>query len=120
MLFWTVIPQQGVPPPSPSSQEWRYLTTDTRGKAYYYIPKSKSYYSEVWFKTDDEFTKEIAVSLSRFNCETGANQLIQINTFRGNELVNAFVYNDSEWGYAEPKLSEPPSFVLLVANERES
>src|SRR5215213_4085057 len=101
-LFSTAVPQQGVLPPSPSSQEWRYLTTDTRGKEYYYIPKSKSYYSEVWFKTDDESTKEIAISLSRFNCESGANRLIQINTFRGKELVNTFVYNDSEWGYAEP------------------
>ena len=96
------IQQEPMPAPSPSGDGWRYLTSDSRGKNYYYLRSSKPYYTEVWFKTDDEVTKEIQISLTRYNCESGADRLIQISSFRGDVLVDSDVYNDSQWEYAYP------------------
>jgi hypothetical protein len=93
--------QEGIAPPNPSSPEWRYLTTSTDGQDYYFLPKSRSYYAEVWFK--DEEAGETKISLKRYDCESGADRLLQVNTFRGNQSVGNSVYKDSEWGYSEPK-----------------
>jgi hypothetical protein len=92
--------QEPVIGPSPSAEGWRYLTTDSRGKNHYYLRSSKPYFTEVWFKTNDDITEEIRISLIRYNCESGTDRLIQISSFRGDVLVNSHVYTDSEWKYA--------------------
>ena len=53
-------------------------------------------------KTIGEITKEVQISLSRFNCDSGGDRLIQISSFRGDVLVDISVHNDSAWSYAYP------------------
>jgi surface-adhesin protein E len=101
--WWTSVYQEPVAAPSPSAEGWQYLTKDTRGKDYYYLRSSRPYFTDVWFKTISEVTKETEISLVRFNCESGADRLIQISSFRGDVLLNSHVYKDSEWGYAYPE-----------------
>jgi hypothetical protein len=100
-LFFSHVPQDGSPSPTPTSSEWRYLATSEAGTNFYFLRRSASaYYPEVWFKSSA--AGEVSVSLRRYNCVSGGYRLLQINTFKANELVNSSVYNDSEWGYSRP------------------
>jgi hypothetical protein len=101
--WWATVLQEPVTAPGPSAEGWRFLTTDSRSKDYYYLRGSHPYYTEVWFKTIGEVTKETEVLLDRFNCDSGARRLIQISSFRGDLLVNSHVYSESEWQYSYPK-----------------
>lgn len=101
--WWSSVYQEPIAAPSPSAEGWRYLTKDTQGKDYYYLRSSRPYFTDVWFKTISEVTKETEISLNRFNCDSGAHRLIQISSFRGDVLVNSYVYTESEWQYSYPK-----------------
>jgi hypothetical protein len=80
-----------------SATNWRYITTSEEGSDYYYSVKATyGDIREVWIKRDDVRGKEIVISLSRYRCDSGAEQLMRIVTYRNNEVISDSTYDESQ------------------------
>lgn len=90
---------------SPNSQNWRYVTSSSDGKIDFFSFRKSALgdFPEMWEKRVEAGNKEIHVSLKRYNCETGADRLLQITTYVDYEIISNDSYDDSEWSYYEPK-----------------
>jgi hypothetical protein len=98
--------------PTPTSPGWRYIITSDDGRDYHFIRKS-SYgdIREIWIKgtPGDPLNeiiggREIDITLRRYNCESGADRLLEVTTYQGNVKLRSTTYSnsDTEWSYSEP------------------